>query len=173
MTATAPAGNRRNEPLHARIIRVLLRLPLKRGLRFNLRETLIGVLYRQDEKGGGEPGRTEGARFELGLLDEEREAWLSRQLVRQARKLRVPVPPTKWNFETDEPEEPWERGSYTGEYYLSETGYKQLRDAIREERKARREARAHMINWLAAWTGVLGALAAVISAYVGYVALTR
>lgn len=175
MTAPARAGNPYNEPWRASIIRRLLKLKLSTRWRLALEEALINTMYDYEEsQDGADHGRIEGARiFELRNVEEEREAWLTHRLTREAHKLRVPVPALRYDSEKEDVAEPWERGSGTGEYYLSAKGYKELRDAIRDERKARREARAHMINWLAAWTGVLGALAAVISAYVGYVALTR
>lgn len=167
---TPPRG-----PLHVRLIRSLLKLPLGRGLQLDMRAALIRIAYANEAKQvGADRGRIEGSRiFEQGTVEEEREEWLTILLTRKARSLRVPVPPIKFDDITHEVLEPWEHGSRTGAYYLSETGYKALRDAIREERASRRLARAHMINWLSAWTALLTAVAAILSAWVAVLALTR
>src|SRR2546425_13010913 len=82
--------------LRVAIRRMLLKLPLSRRWRLNVQESLINLLYNQDEKAaeknGEDRGRIEGARiFELGQLEEEREVLLTNELVAEARRLRIPV----------------------------------------------------------------------------------
>lgn len=92
------------------------------------------------------------------MEQDERELALTQSLTREAHSLRVPLP--KRPLYTDDPEdnEFWNWSRVYGQYYLSPIGYSTLRDSIRREREARRGERNHLLQWLAAVTGLIGAL---------------
>ena len=162
------------------LVRFLARLPvLPREARFAFQESLLNRLYRRDVAAAQKSGSKDEVEsvkqswyYETDVLGDEREVMLSRQLTREARRLRVPVPSIRTDSD-GKLHHPWDQSSHTGDFYLNAMGYKQLRDAIREERAARRAARAHMINWIAAWTALLSAVAAILTAYVAVLALRK
>jgi hypothetical protein len=160
------------------MLRALLKLPLRQSMSLDVKESLINVLYDQSiaaaKKSDGDVDRIEWDRiFELGHVQEEREEVLTAKLCSEARRFRVPVPNPQYSTVNGRVAitGDWEMGEQTREVFLSPQGYQKLRMAIREERKARREARSHMINWIIAWTGLLGAAAAIIGAYAAILAL--
>lgn len=102
-----------------------------------------------------------GRRFELELQDEEEDAHLTKQLLRKARALRVPIPHSRNEDGTISNQ--WYEGSQTGGWYLTVSGIKALREEIRCESKARHESRAQLVVWLSALTGVIGAITGLIA----------
>jgi hypothetical protein len=101
--------------------------------------------------------------FELEVYDEEDDAYITERLVKEARRLRVPVP-HRFNEDGTESEH-WEQGRYFGRAYLTRRGISALREEIRKERKARHEARSHWIAWLSAVTGIVGAATGFIAVW--------
>lgn len=100
-------------------------------------------------------------RHELDLQREEEDEYLTKQLLGQARTLRVPVPSAR---STDGGiSEHWYEGSQTGGLYLTDVGIKALRDEVRRELSARHESRAQLVVWLSAITGVLGAATGLVA----------
>jgi hypothetical protein len=93
-------------------------------------------------------------------LHQDREVMYTKRLLRTARRLRVRIP-DKYD-DKGELTDYWER-AWDGPLYLSESGDAQLRSAIRVERKERHEARAHWINWIAAITGLVGAVTGLLA----------
>lgn len=91
---------------------------------------------------------------EFGLLHEEEEHFATGCLVREAFRLRVPLPPH--GPLDDDPGPFWEVGPRLGAHYLTPRGYNVLREAVRKERKARWEDRSHWVPWVSALTGILG-----------------
>ncbi len=100
-----------------------------------------------------------GCRFELELQDED--AHLTKQLLRKARALRVPIPHSRNEDGTISNQ--WYEGSQTGGRYLTVSGIKALREEIRCESKAHHESRAQLVVWLSALTGVIGAITGLIA----------
>lgn len=87
----------------------------------------------------------------------------TRKLLRQARHLRVPVPPV-WNADGTETEH-WNRSQVFGEHYLGDLGQVKLRDAIRQELAWRQQTKGHWIAWVSAFTGLIGALTGLLAVY--------
>jgi len=63
----------------------------------------------------------------------------------------------------DKKEECWQEGGYSGKHYLTINGYHKLRQAIREEQKARREAIVGWIPLVTALAGLLGIVTGLLS----------
>lgn len=100
---------------------------------------------------------------------EERELLASRRLRIIAQRLRVPEPAlmlddiTTENINIDDWfTDDWIRSS-EGPFYLSQKGFKKLRQDIREELLRRREVRFPWVSWLTACTGLLGTLTGLIA----------
>ena len=92
--------------------------------------------------------------YEAQLNEEEDDLQLTRYLVRQARRLHVPVPRFK-NVDGSESDH-WHEGPLTYQRLLTTEGVVTLRNEIRREKKARHEAKAVWIPWLSAITGAIG-----------------
>lgn len=105
------------------------------------------------------------ARWELGMQQEEEDAYASRRLLRKARRLRVPIPPTIG--EDGDLTDAWEEGTYFGGFILSDAGYRTVREEVRREEKARHENRAHYVVWITALTGVIGAITGLVAVSLG------
>lgn len=149
------------------MIRIVGILPVSRLRKLAWQRSLINAFFRRSvrkAKKTGNPDETECAqsdwRFENALIDEEENQVVSQNLIREARRHRIPLPPYDVN-ETGEGY--WEEGQAFGGKYLNDHGVLKLRKEIRVERKADNELRAHWIAWLAALTGVIGAVSGLIA----------
>lgn len=89
---------------------------------------------------------------------QDSEIAFTEDLVRKAAALRVPLPPHPLWSEDGSENEFWKYSCSHGQRYLSSSGVATLRDSIRREREARRNARNHLIAWIGALTGLVGAL---------------
>ncbi len=97
---------------------------------------------------------------DLQVLREEQDAALTQDLLRQARKLRVPVPPRmRDNDETGY----WARSMMTMEVYLTPKGIKKIREEIRAEERWRHERRSHWVPWITALTGLAGTIIGILA----------
>ncbi|UNK49690.1 hypothetical protein MNR01_01220 [Lysobacter sp. S4-A87] len=109
----------------------------------------------------GVRGLEEQRNFELTLQREEEDAHYTQRLLRQARRLRVPIP--RIHDEDGIDSDHWYVGSETGRYYLTEAGIGPLREEIRRELKARHESRAQLVVWVSAVTGAIGAITGLVA----------
>ena len=100
-------------------------------------------------------------RFELDMQSEEESSYLTRQLLRSARRLHVPIPSMHGPDGTES--EQWYQGSQTGHWCLTLSGVRRLREEIRSEQKARHEHRAQLVVWLSALTGIIGAITGLVA----------
>lgn len=100
-------------------------------------------------------------RFELDLHHEEEDDYLTKQLLRKARQLRVPIPHAR-NADGSFSDQ-WYEGTQMGGRYLTDVGIRALREEIRKEQKARHESRAQLTVWLLAVTGIVGAITVLIA----------
>lgn len=101
-------------------------------------------------------------RGQVDCLTEEMDSIRSDRLVKKARKLDLAVPPSPYGTRMER-DEYWERGVMTGLWYLTTAGINKLRTDIRAEQRARQKMHAHWIAWIAALTGVIGALTGLFS----------
>lgn len=99
--------------------------------------------------------------FELGMCQEEEDCYLTRRLLRECRRLRVPIPRTR--NAAGSLSEHWYEGSQTGGLHLTDSGISRLREDIRKEQRARHESRAQLTVWLSALTGILGAITGLVA----------
>lgn len=100
-------------------------------------------------------------RFELDLQREEEDAHQTKQLLREAMRLRVPVPPVHPDGGANSGH--WYEGSQTGRWYLTVSGIREVRSEIRQEQKSRHEQRAHLVVWISAIAGVIGTITGLVA----------
>lgn len=99
---------------------------------------------------------------------EEEDLYYTKTLLYQARKLRVPTPRARNEFGEEMPE--WYQANYTGVWLLTDVGTSSIRKEIRAELKERHEAKARLVVWISALTGVIGSatgLIAILSKFLG------
>lgn len=146
------------------LYRIINRLPVPRLTRLRWQEILLDRHYSRDiriakKKGDrNEVASLESAHhYESELNDQEAALIHTRQLVNQARRLRVPIPPhgEKDGF--------WEEASQLGSWHLTEAGNVAIREAIRKELVWRREQRAHWITVFSTSIGIIGALTGLVA----------
>lgn len=94
--------------------------------------------------------------FEIDVIDDEIETLESRYLTESARQLVLPIP----EFRKDSDQ--WIESRITGRFRLSKSVMLDVRSLVRKERKERREG---MILWLAALTGIIGALSGLLAVW--------
>ena len=100
--------------------------------------------------------------FDFDFIDWEISSIITRDLLRQAQKLQLPIP-------TPKDEDKWEPAEDTppGYRFLSPIGIAEVRAAIRKEKRERREAVAWWVKMIAtlvgAFTGIIGALIGLIA----------
>ena len=99
--------------------------------------------------------------FELELQREEEDAHQTKQLLRKAMRLCVPVPPVQPVGGANSGH--WYQGNQTGGWYLTVGGIREVRAEIRQEQKSRHEQRAHLVVWISAITGVIGAITGLVA----------
>ena len=95
--------------------------------------------------------------MKIGELEDTAQQLQSNHLVRLARRYVLPVPPL------DQKHEGWEKSESTDEWQLTLKAFIELRNAVRTERKARREAWQSHIVGVSAVTGLVGGLTGLIS----------
>jgi hypothetical protein len=156
------------------LYRLINRLPLPQQTLIRWQESMIDRSYSrqiraaQESKDRDEVEMLRGARqFELQMLQEESDLLASRQLLRKARRLRVPVPLMSLPDGTSSPD--WEKADTQGTWHLSDSAYATLREAIRKEESYRRDQRVRWFGYLAAvltaLTGIIGALTGLLAVY--------
>ena len=91
------------------------------------------------------------AKFEASEFEDEAEEIRSNRLVRLARRLSLPIPPKH------EDSDHWWESQYYGTWALTTYGTTELRRAIRQEKKERREV------WMA-WGGKLVSILSLVIA---------
>lgn len=154
----------------SKLLRIVTRLPLPEERKMIWRRELLDRAYAKgiaEARRSGDKAKVasleEDRRFELAVYDEEDDAYITQNLVRQAQRLRVPIP-HRFNEDRSESEY-WEEGRYVTRAYLTRKGIAVLREEIRKELKARGEARSHWIAWLSAMTGVIGAVTGLLAVW--------
>lgn len=100
--------------------------------------------------------------YEFAMLANEEQSYYSRKLLQRARALRVEVP--AYLGADQKPSEDYEESFLTHQFQLSLKGEAKVRAAIREEEKHRSENRARFLPFLAALTGLVGAITGLVVA---------
>lgn len=152
----------------SKLVRLANYLPVSKIRRLEIQGRLIDRLYRQDIRRARAKGDGEGVErlksghsYELRMIGDERAYAYSRELLRQARRFHLPIP--KRVGSDGETTGWWEQSDIDGLWRLSDGGVVHVRKSIRSEMAWRREHRAHWINWIAAVTGLLGALTGLLA----------
>lgn len=99
--------------------------------------------------------------FELAMHTDEEQEYYSKKLLKKARDLRVMVPPY---YEGSKLTDDYEEGRLSGRIYLSLKGEHAVRAAIREEEEHRAKQRGRWVPYIAALTGLAGAVTGLIAA---------
>lgn len=94
--------------------------------------------------------------FEVDIIDDEIDTLESRYLIESARQLVLPLPDFKKDSDI------WEESKITGRFRLSKKAMVDIRSLVRKERKERREG---IMFWLAALTGIIGALSGLLAVW--------
>lgn len=153
--------------MSTRLRRVVSSLPLlPKAVGLSWQKCLVERAFRSDIAAAKKAKDTEMARslerdrrVNIDLIEEEEDQLLSRDLVRDAWRLRVPIP---HRFRDDgTPSECWSEGQLG--WHLTTEGISGLREEIRKERRARHESRALWLPWLSALIGAIGALTGLIA----------
>jgi hypothetical protein len=160
----------------ARAIRRAIVAPLPRvvELRWWMRRNAAGhkrALEEARKRGASSDERariTEEWAEDYWMLRDEHEVLYTRRLTRRAARLRLPVPDKPMAGEWTN--EYWERSKYTGEWYLTDSGVRVVRDAIRNDWKATNEI---VLPWVKWGSGLIGAIGVLLAALVPLVQLLR
>lgn len=150
------------------LLRLIRYVPAPREWKSEWRRTLLERAYVKDittAKAKRDRERAESLesdhRFEIQIYEEEADLELTRYLIRQARRLHVPLP--RYKNDDGSESEHWYEGSLTRCRTLTTEGVARLRDDIRREKKVRHESKAVWIPWLSAITGAIGAATGLVA----------
>jgi hypothetical protein len=131
------------------VFTLIRRLP-GRALRARLSRAALDRHYRRAIADAPTRERRESLehewRFESEMAYEEDAKEYTKKLLRRAGGLRVPTPPLNDGEDTNAAS--WRRSNIDGERYLTRVGIARVREAIRAEEKAQREARTHRLGWV-------------------------
>jgi len=151
------------EAVLKRLLKIVGKLPIPKSLKLTWQLYLIDRLCRMEindlkdsEQNDREKLRALEASHhsELSMIYEELDALHTRKLIRQARRLRVPVP-SKYDNNRN-PTGFWEQGHNLGLWYFTHEGLEQVRSAIRNELKWHYQRREHYTNWITGLIGIIG-----------------
>jgi len=95
--------------------------------------------------------------YELGTLDEKIHQLYSQHIIARAERYLLPIP------EIQDPDGEWEIGRITGGFCLQREALSSLLSAIRVEQNHRREAAQAKLMWMAASTGLIGAITGLVA----------
>jgi hypothetical protein len=147
------------------ICRALNKIPMPKSIRLTWQAHLTDLIFRKeiaDLKISKDRDREKLQRLEfdhqseISILYEELNALHTNQLIRKARRLRVPVPP---NFDKEGKSTGyWEEGPELKLWYLTDKGLTQVREAIYKELEWVYKRREHYTNLITGIIGILGTL---------------
>jgi hypothetical protein len=144
-------------------------LPVSKRIRIRMRASLVSKAFEKDilaAKTENDPDTVAGiessASFELSQFSDAEASLVTHQLRKRASKLGVAEPILRI-VDGVNVDRNWYRSDWTGEWILSAQGTRRIRRRIREEQKARAELRALYIPWLAAITGLMTAVVAILA----------
>jgi len=150
------------------LIRFINKSPMPKQWRLEWQRSLLTNAYTDDinkAKKNKDKGKVQSLqhdfRFEMDLHEEDEDEFHTKTLLRQARRLRVPIP-HRIN-EGGKESECWYQGNYTGGWYLTNKGTSELRKEIRNEIKARSESRTVWVIWVSGLTGIIGAISGLVA----------
>ena len=147
---------------------ILRRLPLPREFKTQWRRSLLDSAYGKDiataRKAGNDEkvlSLMENHRFELRMDEEEEDEEVTKHLIKQAQRLRVPIP--RIQNEDGSDSDFWYEGTLSFRRKLTTKGLGLLREDIRKELKARHESKAVWLPWLSALTGLVGSITGLVA----------
>ncbi len=148
--------------------RIVSYLPLPRGFRRRWLARLSKAWYRAELEKARQTNnkdRTKELQWEQREDAQEEFEWgeieYSNKFERTARQVRVPIPP--YGDAGSDLTPGWIQSRFFGEPYLSQQGIAEIREAIRREQTWRQQRRAHLITWVTALTGLVGALTGLLA----------
>ena len=123
------------------LLRIVAKLPLPRSIRHQWQRTLLDHAYALEIEAAYKENDNKkieqlesNHRFEIYLYEEDDDAYITKQLITKARRLKVPIPHRTSNGKESEF---WYESNHSGRWYLTSHGVKLLRNDIRDEIKAR------------------------------------
>lgn len=135
------------------MFRLVDSLPIPYAVKSEWRRVLLDKAYAKDIEVARKAKDSEKVdslershRYEIQLTEEEDDIRLTKYLLRNARRLRVPIPRT--HNDNGAESDDWYEGCLTYSRLLTTKGAAAVRDEIRKERKARHESRSIWIPWL-------------------------
>lgn len=132
--------------------RILRRVPMSQGMRLRLDRMLLERAARRSHPDD------DSLQWDFDVLEEEERRYHSRQLMRRARALRLSTP-VAFPPGSNKLSEDYVRSGVDGRVlYLSLIGEQKVRAAIREEERHRSDARARLIPYLTAISGLIGTI---------------
>jgi hypothetical protein len=150
------------------LLRQLSRIPVLTETQLAWQRSLLDRAYAKDiaaarrAKESAKVAELESSHmFELQMHDEDEDSFITRRLLSKARRLRVPIP-RRYNQDGSH-SDLWYEGSNTGRSCLTTEGMSTLREQLRKEVKARHELRSQWTVWLAALTGLIGAITGLVA----------
>lgn len=150
-----------------RLRSIVANAPMPRAIRLSWQKTLADRMYRKNIAIAKKSKDTQKVkslesdrRVEIDFIEEDEDQLLTGRLVRQAKRLRVPIP---HRYKDGLPSDHWYEGNYMGGWNLTNEGFSKLREEIRKELLARHNSRTQWIFWVPALTGVIGALTGLIA----------
>jgi uncharacterized membrane protein len=115
------------------------------------------VLARKSLSQSGEGAFVFEGQMKIAELDDAVQQLQCNHLIRLAHRYVLVVPPL------DQKHDGWQKSEFTDEWQLTSEAFIELRNALRTERKARREAlQSHLVG-ISAATGLIGGLTGLIS----------
>jgi hypothetical protein len=157
------------------LLRIVGTLPIPTSLKLEWQRELLETIYARELELARKTKNWEKARaienehrFEIDLNTEEQDLYITKQIVRRAKKMRLPIP-SRYNSDKTESDH-WYEGHHTRRWALTNRGVSAIREEIRREIKARHEVRVLWVTWLSALTGVIGAVTGLV-AILGHKAL--
>jgi len=152
----------------ATLFKMVSKSPIPRSLKLEWQRNLLERAYSSDIAKARKAKDEEKARelieeqrFEMDMHQEDEDKYITDMLLRQARKLRAPIPHKK--DDSDKESDHWYQGHYTGRWYLTNIGISALRKEIRSEIKELHEVRSKWVVWLSALTGIIGAITGLVA----------
>ena len=160
-----PPSSPRFVPLRYKLIR---RLPVSRLKKIEMERKLLQRIFSHQVAAARATNKSAGDiqsihshhRYEIDMLDEEEEGIRSNEVIANARRLDLPIPSMPPDIDQDDD---WQYGQYFYKATLSRTGRQRLREAIRQEKKARHEGWSRWLVWATPLIAIGGIVATLLT----------
>jgi len=149
-------------------LRIVNRLPLPMRFKLMWQKSLTDQSYAKEIKRARTAKNVERVKVleserqvDIGMFEEEEAQLYTRQLLGEARRLRVPCP--RMYGHDGKQTVDWEEGHYVGHWHLTEVGIEKIRKEIRKELRWGFERRRQWVLLITTLTGIIGALIGLVA----------